>query len=125
MTVKMSVCWRRCLRPKWGAAVPMGGPWVQAALLAAVFFLYGEIPACQLLPVHPGVHMPAPICSTALHGRRPVSGRRLICRPELRPHGVVRWGRAVRVGQPGAAARQQLAPPVGLWSVSAVRLHLQ
>lgn len=33
---------RRCLKPEWGAAVPAGGPWVQAALLALVFFLYGE-----------------------------------------------------------------------------------
>ncbi len=31
----------RCLRPQWGAAVPGGGPYLQAALLAAVFFLYG------------------------------------------------------------------------------------
>ena len=70
MTVNMSVCWRRCLRPEWGAAVPMGGPWVQAALLAAVFFLYGELPVWQLLPVHLEKHMPAPICSTALRGQR-------------------------------------------------------
>lgn len=53
MTVHLRVCWRRCIKPEWGAAVPMGGPWVQAALLAAVFFLYGEISACQLLPVRP------------------------------------------------------------------------
>ena len=51
----------------------MGGPWVQAALLAAVFFLYGEISACQLPPAHPEVPTSRFCCGIALQSQCPVS----------------------------------------------------